>query len=991
MKARLPTVLAAAALPCVVLLAAASPQAAVALADRPQAGQEGQAAAAPVSWARDIRPLLAESCFQCHGPDEAAREADLRLDVREGYTADLGGYRAVEPGDPDASELLWRVDGAEGRDAMPPRKHADPLAPEQVELLRRWIAEGAPFEPHWAYASWREVVPPAVADETWPRNPIDRFVLARLEAHGVAPAPEADRRTLIRRLSLDLRGLPPTPSEVEAFLADDRPDAWERLVDRTLADPAFAERWARHWLDLARYADSHGFTVDGPRSMWPWRDWVVAAIDADMRFDRFTIEQLAGDLLPDATRATRIATGFHRNTQVNQEGGAKDEENRVVAVMDRVATTGSVWMGSTVACAQCHTHKFDPLTHEEYYRLYAFFDTTADGGVSAEPSLLVPPTELEPEVAAWERREAELYAALLDERARTVADGGWTVWTPDRVSGSNGPEFRPQTDGSWYVLGQNPVYSTYFLEGAPPVAGVQRLRVEALPDVRLPGGGPGRAGSGNFVLQQVRVLARVDGGAWRPIALAGAAADFEQDTSAEGGDAYPASGVLAEAGGWAVKPAFDTAHALELQFERPLPAFVEALRLELVQEFGDHHALGRFRVLLGGADAGAAANPPEAGAADGAAEAPRIRDPRRAAWTDYAAHRRARPRVPTTLVLQQAEVPRTTRLFRRGNFLDPAQELTPGFPAAMSGFQPEAVAEDRLDLAQWLIHPDNALTWRVTANRWWQQVFGTGLVATENDFGLRGAEPSHPDLLEWLAQETQRRGYSRKAMLRLLVTSATYRQSSRPRPELAAVADADALLARMPRLRLEGEVLRDAALAAAGLLDRTRGGPPVQPPQPDGVYAFTQSNRTWKADAAPARFRRSIYTRIWRSAPYPFYATFDQPAATAACTRRVRSNTPLQALAMANDPMMIEIAAGFADALLAVPDTTGGDAAAAPAGDTARLRTAFLRALARPPLPEEAALLLAHLAELRDFGDEHHAWTGVCRVLLNLDEFLTRP
>ncbi|TDJ77177.1 MAG: DUF1549 domain-containing protein [Planctomycetota bacterium] len=927
-----------------------------------------------ISFVRDVRPILAEHCFACHGPDEGQRQAELRFDRAEDFTRDLGGYRAVVPGEPEESELYLLVTADEA-ERMPPRKAGERLARESIDVLRRWIEAGGVWEPHWAYAPFRTIAAPEVADESWVRNPIDRFVLARLERDGIAPAPEADRRTLIRRVALDLVGLPPAPEEVAAFLADDGRGAYGRVVDRLLASPHYGERWARHWLDLARYADSHGFTIDQGRSMWPYRDWVVDAINADLPFDRFTIEQLAGDLLPEPTNAQLVATGFHRNTQINQEGGAKDEENRVNAVIDRVNTTGAVWLGSTVGCAQCHSHKFDPLTQIEYYQLFAFFNQTMDGGVTLGPTTFVSDESTWEWLARYEAGKVGLERAL--HEAETAAAVGWTLFEPDVARGENGPELLLEADGSLLSVGQNPQTSVYTLEGPVPggagEGGVGAVRIEALPSHGLKASGPGRSGSGNFVISRVRVYARADGedAAWRELELASASADFEQDTRSTGGGHYPATGVLVdeERTGWAVSPRFGEPHVLVVTFAEPLRASDRRVRLELHQSFGSQHVLGRFRIRLG--------------AARGVPHVPRAWP---AAWTALEEHGKTRPSLPTSMVMRERAAPRTTRLFRRGSFLDPGERVEPGFPEAWNHFALDAVPRTRLDLARWLGHGENALAHRVTVNRWWQQLFGLGLVATENDFGLRGAAPSHPDLLEWLAREHVRLGFSRKALHRVIVTSATYRQSSTPRPKLSDPRNRK--LARQARLRIDAECVRDAALVASGLLQAKLGGPPVQPPQPDGVFAFTQSVKNWLPSEGEDRYRRTLYTRIWRSSTYPFLTTFDAPAANVTCTRRIRSNTALQALVLANDAMMMELARGLARRVMAEAED-----------DRARIQRAFEVCLSRPPDAAEEALVARHVAGERRRHTvagaapeevERRTWTAVARVLFNLDEFVTR-
>jgi hypothetical protein len=941
-------------------------------------------AQSPPTWREDVRPLLAERCLECHGPDEATRAGGLRLDLAEGLAA------AVVPRSPDESELYYRVTTDADFDRMPPPEHGAALSAEESSLLRRWIEAGAIWEPHWAYAPFAPSDPPAsplgpdAASEEWAHNPIDRFVAARLAREGLAPSPEADPRALVRRVHLDLTGLPPTEDELAAFLADEGHDAYERRVDELLASVHFAERFARHWLDVARYADSNGYTIDGARSIWPWRDWVVRSIHRDQPFDEFTIEQVAGDLLPGATREQRLATGFHRNTQINEEGGADDEENRVNAVLDRVHTTGAVWLGATFSCAQCHTHKFDPITLHDFYALYAFFDQTRDSGVSLEPTMLVAHTPEEEQLA--QRHEAEVARlAAAHSAAHTTSVAGWTTWQPPRAWASNGTKLRPEEDGSWSAVGQNAVYSTYVLEGPLP-AGLDELgavRLEALPRSSLPGDGPGRASNGNFVLQAVRVFTRAaEGGEWQPLVLRAARADFEQDTTEEGGKAYPASGLLgAGAGpGWAIKPAFGTPHALELELAQLLapteaqPASVaRELRIELVQEHGARHTLGAFRLLL------AAAPTPD--------ERALVADEWRAAWLALQQHQAARPKLPTSLVLEERDVPRVTRVFHRGSFLDPREVVTPAFPAALDHFGGNASTgaegrpRTRLDLARWLVDPRNALVHRVEVNRTWQHLFGRGLVATENDFGLRGARPTHPELLEWLAQDFVAHGQSRKHLVRTIVTSATYRQAASDDAELLARDPENELLARQRRLRLEGEVLRDSMLVASGVLDRTVGGPPMQPPQPDGVYAFTQSAKQWTASEGAARHRRSLYTRSWRSAPFPFYTTFDAPLASATCTRRDRSTSPLQALALANDPLTTELSEALAERIKELWSLD----------DRAKVTRAFEWCLARPPHDDEADALLEYFESIAEVHGGAAGWTAVARVLFNLQEFRYRP
>ena len=730
-----------------------------------------------VDFARDIKPILDTSCVSCHGPQK--QKGGLRLDVKS--AAMKGGTSGVTivPGKGKDSPLVHRVLGLGDEDRMPLKK--DPLTERQVQLITAWIDQGArwPEEAgaqvveakHWSFVKPVRPEVPKVTDAAWVRNPIDAFVLARLEKEGIKPSPEAPKETLIRRVSLDLTGLPPTPKEIVDFLKDESPGAYERVVDRLLASPHYGERWGRHWLDGARYADSSGYSIDAPRSMWAYRDWVIAAMNADMPFDQFTIEQIAGDLLPKATTADRIATGFHRNTQINQEGGIDPEQFRVEANIDRVNTTGTVWLGLTIGCAQCHNHKFDPIAQKEYYRLFAFFNSE-----------------------------------VFDPKK------------PDEP----------------------------------------KLKVEGL--------GVKGQGSG------------------KKTGKAPSAKKGEVDTS-------------------------------------------------------------------------------------------------------------------TTLVMAELAEPRETHVFTKGDFTRPAEVVTPGVPAVLHPMKARGARADRLDLAKWLVDPENPLTARVTVNRMWMQYFGKGIVETENDFGTQGDKPTHPELLDWLATEFMRQHWSMKAMHRLIVTSATYRQSSNVRPELANADPLNKLLARQARVRLDAEIVRDVGLAASGLLCEKIGGPSVYPPQPDGVMALGQVKKVWKVSEGEDRYRRGMYTFLYRATPHPLLTAFDAPDATSACTRRLRSNTPLQALTLLNDEAFMEFAQGLARRILKE----------GPGDDAGRIEYGFRLCAGRRPDAAEAKVLSELFArELQEFAADKGqakeivgkaagaeperlaAWTMISRVLLNLDETITR-
>jgi len=764
----------------------------------------------PVDFDREIRPILSEHCYACHGPDEKARKAELRLDRKEDVFRDRSGYAVIVPAQVEESELIERITSDDPDEMMPPPKVKKPLSGKQIDLLRRWVAEGAKWEGHWSYALPASVPTPLVKDRQWPRNSIDHFVLARLEGEGLRPAPEVDRATLIRRVSLDLIGLPPTPGEVDAFENDCGPGAYERVVDRLLASPHYGERQARPWLDQARYADTNGYEKDSGRSIWPYRDWVIHAFNRDLPFDRFTVEQIAGDLLPNATTDQRIATGFHRNSILNAEGGVDDEEFRVAAIVDRVNTTMQVWMGTTFTCAQCHDHKYDPFSQKEYFQLFAFFNNTADGGRKTAPELSLPT----PEQFA---KQAEIRAELV--------------------------RWQTQLDQATKASAKTP--------------------------------------------------------------------SAEKETK--------------------LKPIRDQIAALKKQEAAGQPA--------------------------------------------------------------------------TTMVMQELPQPRATTVLIRGSYNVKGEPVSPAVPKVLHPLSPDQPL-NRLGLARWLVDSRNPLVGRVIMNRLWAQDFGRGIVETSEDFGVQGEPPSHPELLAWLAKEFKRQAWSLKAMQRLLVTSATYRQSSRVTPDRLERDPYNRLFSRGPRFRMEAEMVRDQALAVSGLLKRTIGGPSVFPHQPDGIWFVPYSTDRWIESHNGDQFRRGLYTFWRRSAPYPAFIAFDAPSREVSCERRSRTNTPLQALATLNDPAFVQPAAALARRIVAESKGTIEDHAV----------HAFRLVLVRKPFPAE----LGHLVELyrenldryrRDpaaakamammglatiaSADGPHkpeiaAWTVVANVLLNLDETLTK-
>jgi hypothetical protein len=998
-----------------------------------------------VDFTRDVRPILAQFCFKCHGPDEKARKAKLRLDVRaEAVKA------VIVPGKPDESELVARVFAEQADERMPPAATKMTLTRQQKETLKRWIAAGAEYRQYWAFVPPRQAPLPAVQRANWPLNPIDRFVLARLESEGLQPSPPADRYTLIRRVSLDLIGLPPTPEEVEAFVLDSRPDAYERLVDRLLASPHYGERWARRWLDLARYADTNGYEKDRPRSMWPYRDWVINALNTDLPFDRFTVEQLAGDHLPNATPEQRIATGFHRNTMLNEEGGIDPLEFRFHAMTDRVAVTGTTWLGLTIGCAQCHTHKFDPISQREYYRLMAFLDN-AD-----EPELDLPRPEITARRKELEARIEALTAGLADRfppevrlraggpwpvlalpvrddrplevrrrehlekkfdawATRTAARvGRWRVLRPSEAK-ANLPHLTILPDDSVLASGDQTKSDTYELTFRGDFRGVTAVRLEALPDDSLPKHGPGRVyyegPFGDFHLSEI--TASADG---RPAKFAGATHSFANGnfTAAAAIDGNPQTG-------WGVGGGQGRRQVAVFRLAEPLKGARE-LRVKLLFERYYAAGLGRFRIgVTTGAKPGEALDlPAEVEAALRVAPAGWSPEQRQrvlrqflltapelaAARAEIDGLRKQLPAYPTALVLQERppENPRPTFLHHRGEFLQPTERVGPGVPEVLPplGLTNQGAhaprSPDRLTFARWLVAPENPLTARVTVNRQWAAFFGRGIVRTVEDFGYQGDPPTHPELLDWLAVEFVRRGWSLKQLHRLLVTSATYRQSSRVTPELLAKDPENRLLARGPRVRLEAELIRDATLRAGGVLSEKVGGPSVFPPQPANVTtegAYGALN--WVPSRGEDRYRRSLYTFSKRTAPFALFAAFDGPSGEACVARRDVTNTPLQALALLNDVAITEAAQAL-----------GRELAAKGGPDEGRVRLAFLRCLARPPAADEAGLLADFVrAQRRHFAEkesdarklagdgpgavtERAAWTALARALFNLDEFVTK-
>jgi hypothetical protein len=886
---------------------------------------------------------------------------------------------------------------------------------------------------HWAYVKPQRPPLPKVGDESWCRNAIDRFVLAKLDAEALKPSPEADRATLLRRVSLDLIGLPPAPAEADAFLNDNSPDAYERVVDKLLASPHFGERWARPWLDLARYADSHGFQRDDLRDLWAYRDWVIKALNADMPFDQFTIEQLAGDLLPNATADQRIATGFNRCTPTNVEAGSEPEETRVNQVFDRVDTLGTVWLGSTIECAQCHDHKYDPFSQREYYQLFAFFNHTAieadrdNPNVPGSIKFLGPAMELPKDATgvadafgANAQRQA-LKLRDLDERIakrRATLEGNLARWetqalasldkqgqehvlTVTAFESSAASPHKVLDDGSVLLVDDPPEKDTYTVTAKTDLTGITAFRLDALTDPSLPGDGPGRGDKQrpNFVLHSFNVTASssANASAAQPVKLTSARASFSQPRFKVAGaiDDNPATA-------WAIGQQFHMPHWAIFETDKPV-GFSDGttLTFTLEQNFGRGRTIGRLRLSALTGDPRAGAVPADVATAlrtprdqRTAAQSKRVLDYRLEQDPQYARllaeRNEARPGVakpPTTLVMRELPQTRPSNLFLRGSYRDPGAAVQPGTPAVLHAMQ--SGPGNRLTLAKWLVDRENPLVARVAVNRWWAEIFGRGIVSTAEDFGVKGEPPTHPELLDWLAVEFMDpstgsgQGWSTKQILRTIVTSATYRQSSRQSQELRDRDPDNRLLARGPRFRLDAETIRDNALAASGLLSRKQFGPPVRPYQPDGLWVKVGGERVeYVTSPGEDQHRRGIYVVWKRGAPYPSFVNFDATARLACTVKRSRSNTPLQALTLLNDPVYVEAAEAMAMRIVADKPSAGVDE---------RIEYAFKLCLTRAPSAREVQVLRElHNAQAQT-SDEPARWYAVAAALLNLDEAITKP
>ncbi|GAB4139005.1 MAG: DUF1553 domain-containing protein [Planctomycetaceae bacterium] len=948
-----------------------------------------------IDFNRDVRPILSRHCFHCHGRDEGTREAGLRLDDRKEATSQLASDAiAIVPGNPAKSELIRRITTKDVDLQMPPAETKKKLSAKEIDVLKKWIAQGAPYARHWSFTKPVRPALPETSNSSWLRNGLDAFILAKLEQAGLKPAEEADRATLIRRLSLDLRGLPPSPAEVKAFLADKRPDAYERLVDRFLHDPAYGERWARVWLDLARYADSRGYGSDPLRpNIWRYRDWVIDAFNRNLSYEQFTTEQLAGDLLPNATLDQKIATAFHRNTMTNTEGGTDDEEFRVAAVRDRVDTTIQVWMGLTMRCGTCHSHKYDPISQKEYYQFYAIFNQTADADRPDESPVISAPRRqdlealkrVENRIAALKKQlsmnspqlraeqkqwEAKFRTAKGDKpRARFVR-----IELPGKGKLLSLAEVQVFRDGKNVAVGKPAKQSSTNFGGLAKLAvdgntngdyykakSTTHTKTETSPwwEVDL---------GANIPIDSLKIWNRTDNrlqsrlSNFRVVLLDASRKPVWQREIAK----PPNPSLPLMPGG------------IRTTVSRTLLAIIDKPETKRTQKERAQLA-NYFRSM-----------------------APSLKGIR----AEIARLEKSRPKFPTVPVMQ--ELPpnkhRANYLMVKGNFLVKGEAVK---PEVLSAFHPlkKGIPRNRLGVARWLMDSENPLTARVAVNRFWARIFGVGIVETEEDFGTQGELPTHPQLLDWLALEFQRMDWDMKGLLKLIVTSATYRQSSRVTDLKLKRDPKNRLLSRAPRIRLEAEMIRDQALALSGLLSSKMMGPSVYPPQPPGLWrAAFNGQRKWPTSQGSDRYRRGLYTFWRRTVPYPSMATFDAPSRELCTVRRIRTNTPLQALVTMNDPVYVEAARALAGRILREAGPS----------DESRVKFALQLCLARTPSKQQVQTLMqlakserAHFTRnlqaarellgkaslsnpARKNLAEHATWTVVAGVLLNLDGVLTR-
>ncbi len=1006
---------------------------------------------AKIDFNRDIRPVLSENCFACHGPDAKQVKAGLRLDQRESaIKAAKSGKIAIVPKQPTTSELVRRITTKDSDDLMPPPESHKKLGPREVALLQKWIEQGAEYQTHWAYQPLAKPAVPAG------QNGVDFLVQQRLKAINLKPSPEADRRTLARRFWFDLVGLPPTPAEMEAFVSDKSPDAYAKLVERLLASPHYGERMAIGWLDVVRFADTIGYHSDTPRNVYPYRDYVIRAFNENKPFDQFTREQLAGDLLPNATIETRVGSAFNRLLLTTEEGGAQAKDYEARYLTDRVRAVGAVWLGQTIGCAQCHDHKFDPTTARDFYAMGAFFADIKEPIVGRrEPGMIVPDAKGNAELARFDgeiaRYQKELDGpqpaieaafAKWQEAASTSVqrEGHWKPLAFAAVKSAGGAKLAIQPDGSVLASGKNPEKETYTVTVTNTVSGIIGVRFEALPDASLPASGPGRAPNGNFVLTEVIARVQSATGSARPVKFAAARATFEQTTFVEKNPykIWAAASVIDDDAkgaqfGWAILPQAGRENYLLLELAEPLTtAAGDTLVIELKQNHdGKDHTLGRFRIAATADTVAARTIAPPAPPADIASILKIAPEKRAAAQQEklFAHYKSFAPelvklrqqivvakkartdfeaKLPRCIVSESSPTPRTVRLLSRGNWMDDSGPLIePALPAylAVGAKQPADRRLNRLDLAEWIVARDNPLTARVFVNRLWRQFFGTGLSKVLDDLGAQGEPPPNAALLDWLAADFRDNGWDVKRLVRTIVTSQTYRQTSIASREMLVRDPENREHARQSRWRLDAELVRDNALAVSGLLVPKIGGPSVRPYQPDGYWEnLNFPVRGYDASAGEDQYRRGLYTWWQRSFTHPSMLAFDAPTREECAADRARSNIPQQALVLLNDPSYVESARAFAVRIV----KEGGNTT------DARLAWAWKQAVARTPSAEELvtvrALFDKHLAQYKadtkaaeallkagvspapqaaDIA-ELAAWTSVARVLLNLHETITR-
>ncbi|MDR3406269.1 MAG: PSD1 and planctomycete cytochrome C domain-containing protein [Chthoniobacter sp.] len=1040
-----------------------------------------------VQFNRDIRPIFSDTCFQCHGPDEKKRKSGLRLDTRDTAVKPAkSGDIAIVPGKPEESELIKRLEATDPDDIMPPAKLHKKTTPEQIATLKKWIAQGAEYQGHWAFIKPVRPAVPKLAEiklpnaawkngadgvGDWSVNPIDGFLLQNMASKGLTPSPEAAPETVIRRMSLDLTGLPPTPAEVEAFV-----QAWktngsragvDKLADRLLASPRYGERMAVQWLDFARYADSNGFQSDSSRQMWHWRDWVLDAFNRNMPFDEFTLEQLAGDMLPNATRDQIVASGFQRNGRLNGEGGRIVEEWFAETVIDRVETTGLTWMGLTLGCCRCHDHKFDPITQKEFYQFGAFFNSSDENGVlddfggsagtrrggNSRPVLALPSPEEEAQMAKLDATvktaqqhvaEAQKQLPQLEkdweEKFRDELQNKTPAWQAlaAEAKSEGGATLTRLEDGTWLASGKNPPNDTYTITSPIAAGEFSGLLLEAFPDPSLPGQSLGRNSNGNYVLTSVEAEISAPSLPQQLVAdFTRAEADYEQkgyEVKLIVEENSPKRGKQKTKKGWAIDgndPAKKVPRKAMFVTSTPLTIPPDAtIMIRLKHEALANHNIGRFRVS-------ATSLPPTVVKLNGGETPKDIRDtlniepakrtpaqrnallkfyrdntdnPASLAETALAQAKKQlddfKNDLPNTMVMKELPQPREAYVLIRGEYDKHGDKVVRGLPAALPPL-PAGAPMDRRGLAEWLTAPENPLTARVWVNRAWEKFFGMGIVRTTENLGSQSEWPSNPELLDFLATEFVRLKWDMKAMQKLMVTSAAYRQSSKVTPDLQERDPENRLLARGPRFRLSAELLRDQALAVSGLLVEKLGGPSVRPYMPEGVWDETSrygDMRNYKIDTDDGLYRRSLYT-IWkRTASPPTMMLFDSPTREICTVKRSRTNTPLQALSLLNEVTFVESARALAQRMILEGGTTPEQ----------RIAWAFKRATGREPKPTELQVLAnglnARLARYQNdeaaaqqlvaFGkskpdakanpSELAAYTLTANVLLNLDEVITR-